>query len=171
VAGTYLPEGELLAYGRPLDGQPGDHVLTALRLAGSGTLVLVDRGWVPFSVDRAAPPAAAPPAGELTLEGIWLAPEQGEAFPEGTTGAVRAIDPAAIGAATGLDLATGGFVLLQDQRPAPGALPIPAGLPALDEGPHLSYAIQWFSFAAIACIGYVLLARRDRRRRDGEEVR
>jgi cytochrome oxidase assembly protein ShyY1 len=26
-------------------------------------------------------------------------------------------------------------------------------VPALDEGPHLSYAIQWFFFAAVAVVG------------------
>jgi cytochrome oxidase assembly protein ShyY1 len=27
------------------------------------------------------------------------------------------------------------------------------GQPSVDEGPHMSYAIQWFSFALIAVIG------------------
>jgi surfeit locus 1 family protein len=34
--------------------------------------------------------------------------------------------------------------------------------PALDEGPHLSYAIQWFAFAAIALIGGTAVAVRGR---------
>ncbi|MGK7311594.1 MAG: SURF1 family protein [Candidatus Longimicrobiales bacterium M2_2A_002] len=45
------------------------------------------------------------------------------------------------------------------------AAPIPPGAPELDPGPHLSYAVQWFSFAAIALIGWlVLLVQRARRR-------
>ena len=32
--------------------------------------------------------------------------------------------------------------------------------PTLDAGPHLSYAFQWFAFAAIAITGYVILGRR-----------
>ena len=35
--------------------------------------------------------------------------------------------------------------------------------PTLDEGPHLSYAIQWFAFAAIALIGGATVAVRERR--------
>jgi cytochrome oxidase assembly protein ShyY1 len=35
-------------------------------------------------------------------------------------------------------------------------------LPALDEGPHLSYALQWFAFAAIALIGGAAVAVRGR---------
>ena len=30
----------------------------------------------------------------------------------------------------------------------------------LDEGPHKSYAIQWFSFAAISIIGLIIFLRR-----------
>jgi len=41
------------------------------------------------------------------------------------------------------------------------ALPIPADPPDLGEGPHLGYAVQWFSFAAIGLIGWlVIVARR-----------
>ena len=36
------------------------------------------------------------------------------------------------------------------------------GLPVLDEGPHLGYAFQWFSFAAIAIVGAGLVAHRSR---------
>jgi surfeit locus 1 family protein len=34
--------------------------------------------------------------------------------------------------------------------------------PTLDEGPHLSYALQWFAFAAIALIGGAAVAIRGR---------
>ena len=32
--------------------------------------------------------------------------------------------------------------------------------PALDEGPHFSYAVQWFIFATVAIVGYPLILRR-----------
>ena len=38
---------------------------------------------------------------------------------------------------------------------------MPAPLPELTEGPHLNYAIQWFAFATIAAVGYVILVRRE----------
>jgi len=37
--------------------------------------------------------------------------------------------------------------------------------PELGEGPHLSYAIQWFCFTAIAVAGMVVLIRGDLRDR------
>jgi surfeit locus 1 family protein len=45
-------------------------------------------------------------------------------------------------------------------------LPIPPSPPDFsDEGPHLAYAVQWFSFAVIGLVGYVLLLGRARRSR------
>jgi surfeit locus 1 family protein len=164
AAGRYLTRHELLLYGRAFDGSPGDHVLTPLRLDGGGT-VLVDRGWIPFRADRTVPVAEAlPPEGVVAVEGILLPPEDAPAFPEGEAGSVvDAANVAQIANATGLDLIPV-VLLLQTQEPAnTGDLPVPAPLPPRDEGPHLSYAIQWFSFAAIAILGYVLLARRGRR--------
>ena len=56
------------------------------------------------------------------------------------------------------------YLLLQRQTPAQSdGLPDPSPLPKLSEGPHLSYAIQWFTFAAIAVAGCVVLALRERR--------
>ena len=41
---------------------------------------------------------------------------------------------------------------------APGLVAL--GPPTPDEGPHLSYAVQWFIFTTIAAGGYVLLLRK-----------
>ena len=38
--------------------------------------------------------------------------------------------------------------------------PVPVPPPTLDEGPHLSYAVQWFIFAAAVLLGWVLAVRR-----------
>jgi surfeit locus 1 family protein len=35
--------------------------------------------------------------------------------------------------------------------------------PPLDDGPHRTYAAQWFSFAVIVLVGTALLVRRERR--------
>ncbi len=53
------------------------------------------------------------------------------------------------------------FLQLQTQSPAPDELPVPAPPPELTEGPHLGYAFQWFAFATIAAVGYVILIRRE----------
>jgi surfeit locus 1 family protein len=37
--------------------------------------------------------------------------------------------------------------------------------PPLGDGPHLSYALQWFAFATVALVGYVAWLRAGRRPR------
>ncbi len=54
-------------------------------------------------------------------------------------------------------------IRLQDQQPGGSSLPVPPAPPEIDEGPHLSYAWQWFLFTAILLLGYPLLLRRSLR--------
>jgi surfeit locus 1 family protein len=161
VEGTYDIEGEVLLYGRSLDGEPGHHVVTPLALDdGSGVLIL--RGWVPFSVDRSPVIEAAPSDRDVVVEGWVIAPEsRGQSRPD-RDGIIRTLDISGIGDRLPFELAP--FAIqLRAQDPPNAQLPTPVPPPELSEGPHLSYAIQWFSFAAIAAIGALVLLRRDGR--------
>ncbi|MCY3585815.1 MAG: SURF1 family protein [Acidimicrobiaceae bacterium] len=42
--------------------------------------------------------------------------------------------------------------------------------PEFDAGPHLGYTIQWFSFAAVAIVGYTLVLRHQARKGDSEQI-
>ncbi|MEL6981104.1 MAG: SURF1 family cytochrome oxidase biogenesis protein, partial [Actinomycetota bacterium] len=44
--------------------------------------------------------------------------------------------------------------------PGPTGLPEALALPPLDDGPHLSYAVQWFIFATLGLVFYGALLRR-----------
>jgi surfeit locus 1 family protein len=160
VEGTYDLEGEVLLYGRSLDGEPGHFVVTPLALDdGSGVLVL--RGWVPFSLDSAPVVEAAPADRDVVVEGWLVAPEsRGRSRPD-RDGIVRTLDISGIGDRLPFDLAPFA-VQLRAQDPPNGELPVPVPLPDLSEGPHLSYAIQWFCFAAVAVAGAAILVRRER---------
>ncbi len=160
VEGTYDIEGEVLLYGRSLDGEPGHDVVTPLALDdGSGVLVL--RGWVPFSIDSAPVLEAAPTVRDVVVEGWLIAPEsRGRSRPD-RNGIVRTLDISGIGERLPFELAP--FAIqLRTQDPPNAQLPVPVPLPVLSEGPHLSYAIQWFCFAAVAVIGAAILVRRER---------
>jgi len=52
------------------------------------------------------------------------------------------------------------WLQLEAQDPAQGDTPTPVDPPALTEGPHLGYAVQWFIFTTIALVGYPLILRR-----------
>jgi cytochrome oxidase assembly protein ShyY1 len=56
------------------------------------------------------------------------------------------------------------YVQLTDSDPpVSGNFPEAIAEPSLGEGPHLSYAVQWFLFSALVAIGWILAVRRSRR--------
>ena len=179
VDGTFLPEHEVLLRGRTLEGRPGYHVLTPLRLTGtaadgSGRAVLVDRGWIPFQDARPDDPAHAPPDGPVLVLGR-LMPEADA--PSGPLAAFAPRDPVE-GVLT--TVARADVERLQRQVPVSldpfvieasgvqamtatdGASVFPRIPPAPrpEAGPHLGYALQWFFFAGVAIVGYAALLRR-----------
>lgn len=54
--GHYLREFQILLDNQVFKGQAGYHVLTPLRLTGTRTLLLVNRGWAPWGPDRQREP-------------------------------------------------------------------------------------------------------------------
>jgi surfeit locus 1 family protein len=160
--GRYDTDHEVLVFGRTLNGASGHDVVTPLVL-DDGSAVLVVRGWVPFEMQTTPVREAAPVTDEVEVEG-FLIPDEGD----GTTvpdehGIVGRLDVAGIGSSLPYDVLPLA-VQLTGQVPAQrSVLPELLTPPDLSEGPHLSYAIQWFSFAAVALIGGLILIRRDRR--------
>jgi surfeit locus 1 family protein len=75
---------------------------------------------------------------------------------------VHALDRAAVQALVGLPVAPYIVVQTSDSGHQADSVPVRLGIPALTEGPHQSYAVQWFSFALVAVVGGVALARRSR---------
>jgi surfeit locus 1 family protein len=167
--GSYDPSGEVVLRGRADAGRPGVHLVTPLVVPGVPQALLVNRGWVP-SPDAATVDARryAEP-GARTVVGVLME------VPRGTR---RGGEPARMaGGATSyrrLDL----DVLRRAQRrpivrlylqqlpgadSASGRPPVRVPLPPPGNGPHLSYAFQWFSFAAIGLVGLVVVFLRRRR--------
>lgn len=175
VTGTYAPEDQVLVRSRTLDGAPGLWAVTPL-VVDDGTAVAVNRGWVPVSPEGAEGPAPAgsePPAGEVTVEGV-LQPtqERGRFGPtdpdDGRLTHLARLDLARLQAQVDEDLYPVAVQLTASDPAQAGDLPVPLPLPDTgDEGPHLSYAVQWFVFSTIAAVGYVVILRRqlDERRR------
>jgi cytochrome oxidase assembly protein ShyY1 len=160
--GTYDVDHEVLVYGRSLDGEAGHHVVTPLVLPGGGAILVV-RGWVPFAMQAAPVRGAAPPANEVEVTGS-LVPDEGDgSVAPDADGIVRVLDVQGVASSMPYDVFPLPLQLAEQTPPQPGSLPIPVPLPELSEGPHLSYAIQWFSFAAVALVGAAILLRRDRR--------
>jgi surfeit locus 1 family protein len=175
VRGVYDPAQEIVLRNRELDGTPGVHILTPLRLSGSDIAVLVDRGWVPRDqADPAARAAFAAPPGEVLVTGIARRSQDESAGgpQDPPVGLDRTqldawfhVDTARIQQQTGYPLLS----LFLEQQPAPGdpALPRRVATTDLGEGPHLSYAVQWFAFAIILVVGYIAFIYTQTRRVSG----
>lgn len=170
LEGTYLADEEVLLEGRSFENQTGRHSFVPLQL-DDGTLVVVRRGWVPRELGEPPLDDAAPPTGEVRVDGYLersVGPEGfGPRNPE--TGQLAILQRADIDRlAEQLPGDTHPmFVTLLEQEPGPiasdriderglEALPIAAGSTTFDdEGPHLNYAVQWHSFALLALVAYV----------------
>ncbi|HSG79603.1 MAG TPA: SURF1 family protein [Acidimicrobiia bacterium] len=157
ATGEYDVGAEVLVL-RSRNGVSGHHVLTPLDLGG-GRGVLVDRGWVPITLDRPGDPQAGPPAGEVTVEGV-LWPAQFGGVPDEPAAVVPRIDPALVAGSVSFELDPGRYLVLLGQDPEGGELPIAEEPPPLSVGPHLGYAVQWFLFAGVVLVGYPILLRR-----------
>ncbi|HMK12319.1 MAG TPA: SURF1 family protein [Acidimicrobiales bacterium] len=166
VSGRYDESQQVLVRNRSYNGIPGYHVLTPLVLS-SGEAVEINRGFVPLETSGTKPIVPPAPSGEVTVTGrVRSSQKRGHFGPR---------DPAT---GTLTEVVRADLVRLQEQVPyhllpvylelessqpaeSKGLTPIP--LPELDDGPHLSYAIQWFTFSALAVVGWVVVVRKTAR--------
>ena len=165
ATGRYLPDEEVLAGQPSKDGDPGAWVLTPLRL-DDGTIVAVNRGWIPNGGRyQAVPKEYRAPTGEVTVTGLVMASEV-RGFIGHTDPPTGHLTQLARLDVVRLDRQVEGHLLpfylqLSTQRPAVrDDDPQPADPPELSEGPHLSYAIQWFTFTGLTLIVYPLILRK-----------
>lgn len=172
ATGTYDFANELSLAARTHQGSPGVNIVTPLRLAGTDTAILVNRGWV-YSPDaervdfsRWLEHTAATVTGYLLpLNRGGRGPAMSPVSPR----VVRRLDFDSLAKRLPYPIARFVLVVTPEPRgqagtPAPrDSTPARLPLPLMDEGPHLGYAIQWFSFALIALVGGAVGVRLDRR--------
>ena len=167
ASGTYADDDTFVVENRSFNGASGAWVLTPLVLE-DGSAIVVNRGFLGF--DRAGeidPPPA--PEGQVTVDGVLLRSEHrgrfGPADPDSGQLAVLArVDLDRVAEQVDYEVLP---AYLQRVRSDPEEVTaegapelVPLGLPEPSEGPHLSYAVQWFIFTTIAVVGYALLLRR-----------
>lgn len=170
ATGTFDNAASVLLRNQPFNGQPGAHLITPLKIKGSERAVLVDRGWIPLVEAGPDNWRVYDVSGEVTVNGIarrsqprpdgFLVPTDPTPGPGQTrlTAWFR-VDIDRIQQQVPYPLLP--IFIEQSPDPAVGTNrpPLPAGDPVLDEGPHLNYAIQWFTFALILLITYAAFLR------------
>ncbi|MYA25963.1 MAG: SURF1 family protein [Acidimicrobiales bacterium] len=178
---------------RSLNGAPGCHVAKPVAAAPNDLAepngVLVVEGWLPQRTCTAwldgEVGVFGSMAGAAQITGrIRFSQERGLLGPsdpaQGQLDTLARTDVERINQQTTLDLVPV-YVELVSARRASGSriklgvgipgLPVPQPVPPdLDAGPHLGYTFQWFSFAAVAIVGYTLVLRHQARKGDSEQI-
>lgn len=163
LRGRFLNGKETAVYAAT-DRGPGYWIVTPLQ-RDDGTIVLVNRGFVP--TDRRSPASRAEGqlAGEVAIAGLLRISEPGGTF-------LRANDPrddrwysrdvAAIAKARDLSHVAPFFVDA-DATANPGGLPV-GGLTRIHfRNAHLEYALTWFAMALLVVIGALVIIREERK--------
>lgn len=164
--GTFEPRGHVFIDNRLHNGVPGYHVVTPLKLEGAQRYVLVNRGWVARTLDRAMLPNVRTPEGVVTIQGTALVPhkqtlELSEHVMEGPIWQNLTIERYR----EARHLPIQPFMI---QQTSPFDDGLARDWPAPDFGiqKHYGYAFQWFALAATLLVFYA--ATRYRRRRRSE---
>jgi surfeit locus 1 family protein len=185
IAGRPDYAREFVLANRTRDGSPGVHIVTPVRVAPAAggppgdTLLLVNRGWI-YSGDGTRIDLARWREGDsIAVTGYVELPSRrsgparlGDAQARAERGypAYRFLDAAVVAGDVGAPV-TRDYVVAEappGEAEPPQDRPVRVPPPALDEGPHWSYAVQWFSFAAVALAGGAAFARAQARGRRGD---
>lgn len=166
LTGQYANDREILIANRSREGVAGFWMWTVFE-AIDGTEIVVNRGFVPRANILELPSAATASriggeSGELIVQGLLRLGDLDARLSEDGNQLTRP-DAEQAKELLGVDssLPDDIYLQLEVQEPARASdLPINVPLPDLSEGPHRSYAFQWFTFATIGIVGYALTLRR-----------
>jgi surfeit locus 1 family protein len=158
--GAYDREHQLLLDNRTYRGQAGYHVLTPLRLGGSDSRVLVNRGWVATGPDRARLPALPAPGGEVVVKAIIRQPPE-KTFRLGETDelnrnwpkVIQQIELAQLEQLLGYPLLP--VILLLDGQDTHGFVRDWKPVYGITPDKHRAYALQWFTLAVVLLAIYI----------------
>lgn len=183
IEGEYDLSNTLVLGNQVWEDQMGVHLLTPLKIAGTEAVILVDRGWIPYEDWQNRNLATYDEAGNVMVDGMLRVTQTKlglrDCLDETVGEAPFQVWCLALdGIATHLPYELLPVYLIQAPEGEQTAPPYRA-IPQIEisEGPHLSYAIQWFTFSAILLIGYPFFVNREIKARErkareqaGEEI-
>ena len=160
VTGTPDYEREFALTIRGNNGSPGADIITPIRIAGSDSAVLVNRGWV-YAPDGMTVDFSRWREIDSTFVGYV---DSFEAAPSDSVRnrGIRRMSHEAIRRALPYPIKPFYVVAMGDTIGSATSV-VRLRPPRLGEGPHLSYAFQWFGFATIALVGGGIVAARSMR--------
>ncbi len=162
VTGEYLSADIIYVRTRSGPAGIGFEQLAPLQMAG-GTVFVVNRGWVSANGDNSAPSETPEvPSGTVEVTARLIPSERTIVGRDAPVGQIATINLETIGGRINSAVYRGWYGRLATESPS-----TPAGAPwekpVLDEGPHLSYALQWYVFALMGFVGYGWALRKEAR--------
>ena len=164
--GRFESEFELLLDNKIEGGRAGYHVLTPLRIENSDTLLLVNRGWAPWTGDRRTSHQVEPPDSTVTVRGRLSLPAVAPlSFEQDSdlSNFSRVWQNFDLTRFRNLvEVPVVNFVL--EQEPDDSS-PLIRNWPVYEDSwiqRHRGYAFQWFSLAAVLLVATIVFALRRR---------
>jgi surfeit locus 1 family protein len=167
-------EREVVLAARSQAGAPGVQLLTPVRpVDGSfgDTAILLLRGFVYAADGIEFDKVAAREGDTLDIDGLvtFFPPKRpGNVRLTSTPTAIRYLDRDTIETMIGRPVEPYLLLALGDTVPKSMTSPARVPPPSLGEGPHFSYAMQWFGFATVFAVGFVAFVMNSRKERDTE---
>jgi surfeit locus 1 family protein len=157
VAGVFQHDKEMHMLAHTEKGEQGYQIITPLE-RDDGSIVLVNRGWVPPEKRQAAKRADGLVKGRVTIGGIVRKPwSQGLFVPDNAPQANEWFWGDLDGMAKQAGAAVYAPVFIEaDRTPNPGGFPIGGQSRIKLKNDHLQYAITWFLLAAGLLVIYVV---------------
>ena len=167
VRGVADYSAEMVQTSRSLAGAPGVYLLTPIRPLESGwgdTSLLLLRGYLYSPDARTIDFEKAREGDTLTIDALvttFPPARAGAARSPSASRAVRLLDHDTLSAMMGRPLVPLVLLALGDTTPRDVVRPTRVPPPSPSEGPHKSYAFQWFGFATVFVVGFIAFARKN----------
>lgn len=152
ATGHYDHTHDVVLRGRAYNGVPGVEIVSPLVFEDGRRAVLVHRGFMPTPDAVTVQTDSVREFGRVRVEGIAevLESAQGDRLERGHLTTWARLDFGALSAGMPYHLAA--VYIRQSPDTSLPAFPRRLEPPAIGDGPHLNYAIQWFAFAAMAVV-------------------
>lgn len=179
AVGRYDFENQIALRNQYYGNEWGAHLVTPLIIEGTGQAILVDRGWIPASEYESGNWSQFDEPGLVEVAGVLRRPQtraeignRSDPTPVPGGDPLRSwyfINAEQISRQISYPLLTTAYL---QQAPQTGWTGLPyrtAPELELSEGPHMGYALQWFTFAALLGVGYPFYVRKQQKREPGRK--
>jgi cytochrome oxidase assembly protein ShyY1 len=150
LTGNFKPEQAVLVRNRPYNGQPGFLQVIPFVLS-DGSVIAIETGWLPTGSKKDTPDLIPVPSNEKISIIARLRPVEPTLGRDAPAGQLATINVETLVQKVGLQgKVFKNFYARASSNYVGGELPKTLPKPDLNEGNHLSYALQWILFALMA---------------------